>query len=608
MAEIHTLYKDGKSIYPITHISAVVDDNGNTITEILPTKVSQLENDSGYITEIPDTIASKEYVESAILNIEANKQNTLISGTNIKTINGESILGEGNLDISSGGDIYYLELPVDENGQCLSEGSLTQEQFENISKCSVLKVRTYNQSVETSTILTDIVFDYKLSQIEQYEDNTFAAYAYSNLYTNLTENCFNLYILTIQPISESEYAYTLLKKRIFMDSEITDPSDVYLSTNSVYELNISANTKYGEISEEEFNRIVASKSLILDTGMHKILCIQRTAPEAYPDTYYFYGNFFEDVEQKIILSLIRNDGGCVYRIQTEELNSVSSESVPIVNSESSLDPNAKAGSLAVVSKEEVRSFGEIETYVDISNPDGSISNTTELTKIQSLDFQNTIALPNDITVTVIFIPEDFNSINNVVMLAVQIIDGTAVVMYINNPSGPPEPISLWDPTSGYNQETINLIKTVMADKSWYFYGDDGDGVLSTAETQAIDQLVKFKTIDTQLYIKRDNWVIFETTKKEKGKAQINYETSGYVTLTPNVFHVWGEISYLSIGLAPETPGIINEYLFQFTSGESPTSLSFPSNIKWATDPIILPNKVYQISILNGLGSILQFDL
>jgi hypothetical protein len=33
----------------------------------------------------------------------AAKQNVLVSGTNIKTINGSSILGSGNLEISGGG-------------------------------------------------------------------------------------------------------------------------------------------------------------------------------------------------------------------------------------------------------------------------------------------------------------------------------------------------------------------------------------------------------------------------------------------------------------------------------------------------------------------------
>lgn len=35
MAKIHTLKKNGETIYPVTHISAVVDDNGNTVTEII---------------------------------------------------------------------------------------------------------------------------------------------------------------------------------------------------------------------------------------------------------------------------------------------------------------------------------------------------------------------------------------------------------------------------------------------------------------------------------------------------------------------------------------------------------------------------------------------
>lgn len=38
----------------------------------------------------------------------ATKQDTLVSGTNIKTINNESLLGEGNIEIESGSDIPFL--------------------------------------------------------------------------------------------------------------------------------------------------------------------------------------------------------------------------------------------------------------------------------------------------------------------------------------------------------------------------------------------------------------------------------------------------------------------------------------------------------------------
>ena len=62
----------------------------------MPTKVSELTNDSGYITNAALTdLATKEEVSA--------KQDTLVSGTNIKTINGNSILGAGNISIGGGG-------------------------------------------------------------------------------------------------------------------------------------------------------------------------------------------------------------------------------------------------------------------------------------------------------------------------------------------------------------------------------------------------------------------------------------------------------------------------------------------------------------------------
>ena len=53
----------------------------------------------GYLTETEasETYATKEQVSS--------KQDQLVSGTNIKTVNGQSILGNGNIDITGGGTI-----------------------------------------------------------------------------------------------------------------------------------------------------------------------------------------------------------------------------------------------------------------------------------------------------------------------------------------------------------------------------------------------------------------------------------------------------------------------------------------------------------------------
>lgn len=81
------------------------------------------------------------------------------------------------------------------------------------------------------------------------------------------------------------------------------------------------------------------------------------------------------------------------------------------------------------------------------------------------------------------------------------------------------------------------------------------------------------------------------------------------TLTPNTFHIWDEVSSLTLTLGSETSGVANEYIFQFTSGSTATTLSLPDDIKWTggETPTIEANKIYQISILKGLGSVLEWD-
>lgn len=76
----------------------------------IPTKTSELTNDSGYITSIPSdyitdsdlAVALESYPNNTELSSALDsKQNTLISGENIKTINGTSIIGSGNITITS---------------------------------------------------------------------------------------------------------------------------------------------------------------------------------------------------------------------------------------------------------------------------------------------------------------------------------------------------------------------------------------------------------------------------------------------------------------------------------------------------------------------------
>lgn len=79
----------------------------------LPTRVSQLTNDAGYITA--DSLAAY-YTKAETDALLSGKQATLESGTNIKTINGESLLGSGDITIQGGGsEPYFVRGTIDFN-------------------------------------------------------------------------------------------------------------------------------------------------------------------------------------------------------------------------------------------------------------------------------------------------------------------------------------------------------------------------------------------------------------------------------------------------------------------------------------------------------------
>lgn len=98
------------------------------------------------------------------------------------------------------------------------------------------------------------------------------------------------------------------------------------------------------------------------------------------------------------------------------------------------------------------------------------------------------------------------------------------------------------------------------------------------------------------------------TKQDKFIEMEHSNTDSIYELSPNIFHIWGEMESLTITFADEIDGIVNEYLFQFESGSEPTILTLPNNISWVNNeiPLIEPNYIYQISILKGLASIMKF--
>ena len=98
---------------------------------------------------------------------------------------------------------------------------------------------------------------------------------------------------------------------------------------------------------------------------------------------------------------------------------------------------------------------------------------------------------------------------------------------------------------------------------------------------------------------------------EKGTDGKNYSveivesTSSTQEIQPNKFYKFDEVSSLNITLAAITDtSVLNEYMFEFISGTTATTLTLPNTVKWLETPSIEANKIYQCSIVDNVGVLL----
>lgn len=88
------------------------------------------------------------------------------------------------------------------------------------------------------------------------------------------------------------------------------------------------------------------------------------------------------------------------------------------------------------------------------------------------------------------------------------------------------------------------------------------------------------------------------TRSRDGFSVVNSNERD-LTLEPNKYYIFGECATLNIAIGEVTTNnILNEYIFEFTSGATPTVLTLPSSVT----PIenLSPNTKYVISIKNNV--------
>lgn len=86
------------------------------------------------------------------------------------------------------------------------------------------------------------------------------------------------------------------------------------------------------------------------------------------------------------------------------------------------------------------------------------------------------------------------------------------------------------------------------------------------------------------------------------KISVVQTSTSTIEINSNTFYKFGEVASLNITLASITDNTIyNEYMFEFVSGATATTLTLPSSIKWLETPTIDANKIYQCSIVDNVG-------
>ena len=139
---------------------------------------NEITNINGEITTIENDITDINIEINNISGELAGKQDTLVSGTNIKTINGNSILGSGNLVIESGsGDYNDLTNKPSINSVSLV-GNKTLDDLDIQSKITAVNKIPYSNISDTP----DLTYYAKLDELNTFEHTqTIKTQMYSGL-------------------------------------------------------------------------------------------------------------------------------------------------------------------------------------------------------------------------------------------------------------------------------------------------------------------------------------------------------------------------------------------------------------------------------------------
>ena len=520
-------------------------------------------------------------------------QEHLVSGQNIRTINGISIVGRGNIPINSY-DYYVLRnfsfndlFDAVLHGEELSYGSGEIQDiidaFER--KIPVFIERDFDDGYKSLILVTGYAEDllyltindgYEIINVEC-SRNGVVDYFFPTLISLSDLDAVKLNLENVEDglgILSEQYADTIEA----LGDKVDKVSGKGLSTNDY--TTTEKNKLAGIAAGAEVN--VQSDWNVTDSSSDAYIKNKPTIPSAVTESTVSSWGFTKNTG-----TYSKPSGG----IPKSDLASAIQTSLGKADTALQSYTEQYKGTVTGV-KVNGNTYSPTNGVVDLGTISGGGETTPQYYVIQSFRFEELLYKSNDGIFSDYFqnigeIEQITNAFNN------------KIPVYINR-DYPEDGFISMIPVTGFAEDFLYL--TIV----------DGDNVLTIEAS-----------VNSEMDVEEYSWHRYSLCEMQSqiggggssnggssAYPQVSHGTSGTTfSLTPNTFHVWDEVSELTITLGDETEGVANEYVFQFTSGVTPTALTLPDFIKWTnnTPPTISANKIYQISILNNLAVCLEFD-
>lgn len=135
-----------------------------------------------------------------------------------------------------------------------------------------------------------------------------------------------------------------------------------------------------------------------------------------------------------------------------------------------------------------------------------------------------------------------------------------------------------------------------------------EDTLAAVEGAKVGQLIRVSAVDEAGKVTAVEAVDAADVEMPDGTRLSELSTApnvveGTTELQPDTYHVFGEVSTLSVTLVEADDGKAHEYCFEFIPAEGFSGLEVTPAPRWAVDPDIEVGKTYQVSILRGIGVI-----